>query len=398
MPVFSKQGLGLCRKAIERHVAAGYAPGAVALVACGDQVESFAAGTAEADGGRPMRRDTIFRIASMTKPITAAAVMMLIEDGRLSLDEPIDRLLPELADRRVLRSIDAEVDDTVPAARPITVRDLLTFQMGFGVVMAMPGTYPIQGAIEALDLAGFGMPDPRRPHDNDEWIRRLATLPLMAQPGTDWLYTTGSNVQGVLIARASGRSFGAFLEERILGPRGMGDTSLFVAAGKQERFVPAYQSVGGALAVFDDAATGGWSRPPPLEAGDSGLVSTVDDYLKFARLLLDRGRRGAKTLLSEQSVAAMSRNYLTPAQRAAGAPILAPASGWGFGMGVMVDDDDGEGIKSGTLHWTGGLGTSWFTDPASGLTAVVMTQRAFESPVLPGIHAEFQRAARKALA
>jgi CubicO group peptidase (beta-lactamase class C family) len=393
---FGETGIARLRAGIERHVVAGYAPGAVGLVAHRDQVETFAVGVTEIGGRSPMARDTIFRIASMTKPIIAAAVMMLVDDGRLRLDEPVDRLLPELADRRVLRSIDGEIEETVPAVRPITIRDLLTFQMGFGIVLAPPETYPIQRAISELGIVGFGPPDPTTAFDNDAWMHRLGTLPLMAQPGTNWLYTTGSNVQGVLIARASGQSLGTFLKERMFGPLGMADTGFSVTTAKLERFVPAYHVIDGRLALFDDAATGGWSRPPVFEQGDGGLVSTVDDYLKFARLLLADGRHGDRALLSEASVRAMTTNYLTPAQRAGGAPILGPAYGWGLGLAVAVEPDD-NGTNPGSLHWAGGFGTSWISDPANDLTAITLTQRLFESPVLPPLHLDFQVNARRAL-
>ena len=168
--------------------------------------------------GPDMRRDTIFRIASMTKPVTATAVMMLVEEGQLRLDEPVDRLLPELANRGVLRRIDAELDDTVPARRPITVEDLLTFRCGHGLILAPPGRYPIQKAI--ADLGIFGPPDRALPLEGDAWMQRLSGLPLLAQPGEDWLYGTGSNIQGVLVARASGQSLSRFCEERIFRPLG----------------------------------------------------------------------------------------------------------------------------------------------------------------------------------
>ena len=394
---FSSAGIARLQAGIEHHVAGGYAPGAVGLVACGDVVESFVVGHADLGRSQPMRRDMIFRIASMTKPITAAAVLMLIEDGKLALDEPVDRLLPELADRRVLRSIDAELDDTVPAVRPITVRDLLTFQMGLGIVLAPPGTHPIQRKLEDLAIMGFGPPDPTTPFDNDEWMRRLGTLPLMAQPGTDWLYTAGSNVQGVLVARASGQSLGTFFEERIFDPLGMRDTAFHVPPDKITRFHSGIKLEGEALAVYDDAATGGWSRPPIFEAGDAGLVSTVDDYLIFARLLLDRGRHQDRTLLSQASIEAMTTNHLTDAQRAAGSLILAPPYGWGFGLAVAVERD-AIGTNPGTIHWEGGLGTSWASDPTSGLTTILLTPRMFESPVMPPIHRDFLIAARQALA
>ena len=240
--------------------------------------------------GPPMQRNTIFRIASMSKPITAAAVMMLIDDGKLRLDEPVDHLLPELANRRVLRRLDGPIDDTVPARRAITVEDLLTFRLGWGLIIATPWKHPIQRAIAELRIVGFGPPDPPTPFDSDEWMRRLGTLPLFAQPGEQWLYTTGSDIQGMLIVRASGQPLSAFLADRIFGPLGMNDTGFHVPAAKIGRLATAYRPKDGTLVIADEPLRGKWSRPPLFEQGDAGLVSTADDYLAFARLLLRLGR------------------------------------------------------------------------------------------------------------
>lgn len=203
-------------------------------------------------GGPPLQRDSIFRIASLTKPITAAAAMILIDDGKLGLDEPIERCLPELANRRVLRRLDGPLDDTVPATRSITVRDLLTFTMGMGIAFAAPGSTPIQRAIDDLQL-GQGVPRPQAPPPPDEWLRRLGTLPLMHQPGEQWMYNTGCDVLGALIARASGRPFDSFLRERMLEPLGMIDTAFSVPADQRHRLVTSYlvDPRSGALQPFD---------------------------------------------------------------------------------------------------------------------------------------------------
>src|SRR5260370_517612 len=189
-----------------------------------------------------MGGDTIFRISSMTKPITAVATMILVEECKLRLDEPVDRLLPELANRKVLRRLDGPLDDTVPASRPITLRDLLTFRMGLGIIMGPPDLYPIQKAVTELQIVGFGPPNVSTPHEPGEWMRRLATLPLMHQPGEKWMYNTGSYVLGVLIARASGRPLETFFRERIFEPLGMKDTSFSVPAAKLERLAVVYQA------------------------------------------------------------------------------------------------------------------------------------------------------------
>jgi CubicO group peptidase (beta-lactamase class C family) len=218
----SRVRLGRMHDVMAGYVERGEVPGIVTLVSRRGEVHVDAIGRM-AIGGDPMRRDAIFRISSMTKPITAAATMILVEECKVRLNEPVDRLLPELAGRRVLKRLDGPLDDTVPAERPITVRGLLTFRMGFGMVMAPPDTYPIQRAVSEQRL-GQGMPEPSTPPAPDEWIRRLGTLPLMHQPGEKWMYNTGSDVLGVLIARASGQPLEAFFRERMFESLGMVDT------------------------------------------------------------------------------------------------------------------------------------------------------------------------------
>ena len=199
----SEARLGRMHNVMTGYVERGEVPGIVTLVSRGGEVHVDAIGMKVVGGADPMRRDTIFRIASMSKPIAAAAATILVEECKLRLDEPIDRLLPELADRKVLRRLEGPLEETVPANRPITVRDLLTLRMGFGMLMAPPGTYPIQKAISELQLFQ-GPAQPQTPPGPDEWIRRFGTLPLMHQPGERWMYHTGSDVLGVLIARAAG--------------------------------------------------------------------------------------------------------------------------------------------------------------------------------------------------
>jgi len=208
------------------------------LVARRGQVHVEAIGTTETGGSEPMRRDTIFRIASVTKQIAAAAAMTLIEECRLRLDDPVDGLLPELADRKVLTRIDAPLDDTVPAQRPITVRDLLTFLMGTGLVVAPPGQFPIQ---RALDEAGLSPGPAVTQVEPDEWMKRLGSLPLAHQPGEKWMYHTGSDALGVLMARATGLPLPELLAERIFGPLGMPDTGFHVPAATLHRLAAAYQ-------------------------------------------------------------------------------------------------------------------------------------------------------------
>jgi len=345
-----------------------------------------------------MRRDSIFRIASMTKAVTAAAVMMLAEEGRFRLDEPVDRLLPELANRRVLRRLDSELDDTVPATRPITIEDLLTFRCGLGIILAPPGTYPVQKAIADLGVngVGFGPPDPAMPLDGDAWMQKLNGLPLLAQPGEDWLYTAGSNIQGVLVERAFGQPLSVFFEERIFGPLGMKDTAFFVPPAKIDRLVHAYRSQNDGLIVSDEPTSGKWSRPPAFEQGDAGLASTADDYLAFARMLLAGGRHQGRALLSPGSVRAMTTNHLTPSQQAGGEMILGRGRGWGYGMSVVTDAVAGQPAP-GSFGWNGGYGSSWISDPSRDLTMILLTQHEFSRPSGDPIHEEFQSDVYRAL-
>lgn len=375
------------------HVTRGGVPGVVAGVARCDRPEVEVVGV-KAIGGADVRRDTIFRISSMTKPITAVATMILVEEKKIALDEPVDRLLPELADRRVLRAIDAPLDDTVPAKRAITVRDLLTFRMGMGIVLAPPGTHPIQRAMDGLEL-GQGLPAPQTPPPPDEWMRRLGTLPLMHQPGERWMYNTGADVLGVLVARASGVAFEDFLRERVFAPLGMDDTAFSVPASKIDRLATSYlvDPASGALDLYDPP-DGQWSRPPAFPLGAAGLVSTLDDMLAFGRMMLKHGTLGRARILSPESVVLMTTDALTTEQKASAAFPRGTFDrhGWGFGMAVVTRRDD-VGRERGAFGWDGGMGTSWWSDPKQRLVGVLLTQRAWASPEPPPVCRDFWRAA-----
>jgi CubicO group peptidase (beta-lactamase class C family) len=379
------------------YVERGEVPGLVTLVSRRGEAHVDAIGTKALGGSGPMQRDTIFRIASMTKPITAVATMILVEECKLRLDEPVDRLLPEMANRWVLKRLDGPLDDTVPANRPITVRDLLTFRMGFGMVMAPPGTYPIQKATDE-QLLGQGPPAPATPPAPDEWIRRLGTLPLMHQPGEKWMYHTGSDVLGVLIARASGQALETFLRERLFEPLGMKDTGFSVPAAQIDRLATAYwtNAETGALELYDEAKGGQWSRPPAFPSGGGGLVSTVDDYLVFGQMMLNKGKRGAARILSRPSVELMTTDHLTPEQKAEAGVFLGDNRGWGFGMSVVTRRDDVAG-SVGRFGWDGGLGTSSSSDPQEDLVGILLTQAAWTSPSPPGVYLDFWTSAYQAI-
>ena len=399
----SASGLSAARLARMHDVMAGYVergevPGIVTAVSRRGDAHVDAIGTKAVGGGAPVARDTIFRIASMTKPIIAVATLILVEECVLRLDEPVDRLLPELAGRRVLRALDAALDDTVPAQRPITVRDLLTFRIGFGIVMAPPDTYPIQRAMTEL-LLGQGPPGASTPPP-DEWLRRLGTLPLMYQPGERWVYHTGSDVLGVLIARAAGQPLEAFLRERIFEPLGMRDTGFSVPAAGLDRLATSYWTnpQTRALDLYDDAKTGQWSRPPAFPSGGGGLVSTVDDYMAFGQMMLNVGRHERTRILSRASIETMTTDQLTPAQKAVSGLIndYFDSHGWGFGVAMATRRTDVAGsIRS--FGWVGGLGTSWRSDPREVMVGILLTQASWTSPNPPNVALDFWTSAYGAI-
>jgi CubicO group peptidase (beta-lactamase class C family) len=388
------------------HVERGEVAGLVALLARHDEVHAVALGVQDLDVGTPMRRDSIFRIASMTKPVTAAAAMILVEEAKLRLDDPVDRLLPELADRRVLRSLESSLDDMVPANRPITLRDLLTFRAGFGAVMAPPGQYPIQAAIEQAGLAPGPNPLPFGP---DEFLRRLGGLPLMHQPGERWMYHTGSDVLGVLVARAAEMTLADFLAERIVAPLGMTDTAFSVPDGKLHRLATCYRTDAetGELAIYDRAHGGLWASPPAFQSGGGGLVSTADDFLAFGRMMLRGGRHGTLRILARPTVELMTTDHLTPAQKAASPffPGFWDTNGWGFGVAVNTARDgltvstaqDGLGPKPGSYGWVGGFTTAWRSAPAEDVVGIVLAQRLMSGPALPAVIADFWTHAYQAI-
>ena len=380
---FDQAVLARIDRIVEQAVEQGQAPGIVAAVARGPAVHVTTAG-AMTVGGAPMRRDTLFRISSITKPMTAAVVLSLVEDGLLDLDGPIDALAPELADRRVLRHPDGPLDRTVPAQRPITVRDLLTFTWGFGMQGAMfiaPEPWPVVAAAAERGLATFGPPQPGSTPDPDTWMARLGELPLLAQPGERWLYSSGSQVLGVRAARAAGAPFGDVLRERLLGPLGMSDTGF--GAADTARLATAYERRDGLLAVTDPP-DGQWSRPPLFPDGAAGLVSSADDVVAFGRMLL----RGGDPVLTPATVAEMTRDQLTAAQRANVWPGFSLLSGRGWGYGLSVLDD-------GRYTWEGGSGSAWSNVPAQDLTVAVLTQRASDETGLPAVCYEVLAAAQE---
>jgi CubicO group peptidase (beta-lactamase class C family) len=393
----SRVRLGRMHDVMTDHVERGKVPGIVTLVSRRGEAHVDAIGTKAFGGSDSMRRDTIFRVASVTKPIVAAAAMILVEECALHLDEPVDWWLPELADRRVLRTIDSPLDDTVHANRPITLRDLLTFRLGIGAVMVFPPRYPIQQAMAEAGVA----PGPTLPaHAQDELMKRFGSLPLVHQPGERWLYNSGSDIQGVLISRVAGMSLEEFLRERIFEPLGMNDTAFSVPASKLDRLASSYWTnfETGEFEVFDGVDDSRWASPPVFESGAGGLVSTVDDLLAFGQMMLKGGKHGNERILSRPSVELMTTDHITPEQKALSDffPDFWDSHGWGFGVSIVTRRSD-IAATPGRYGWEGGYGTSWYVDPKEELIGILMTQRVWDGPSPPSVLLDFWTSAYRAI-
>jgi CubicO group peptidase (beta-lactamase class C family) len=366
---------------LESHVRRGHVAGAVGLVALGDSVLVTSAGVQDLQTHTEMRRDTMFRIASMTKPVTAAAAMLLVDEGKIALDGPVDRWLPELAERRVLRTPEAPLDDTVPAERPITLEDLLTLRAGIGWIQSGPLAEEMArlGVAPGPDVIQFGA---------DEFMARIGRLPLASQPGTRWHYHTAADILTVLITRIAGAPLDAFLHDRIFAPLGMRDTGFYVPAEKLGRLATCYQlDEHGRLTIYDRGAGGQYSAAPPFP---TELVSTADDYLTFARMLIQDGA----PLLSPASAQRMRQDHLTPAQKAASPffPGFWDNTGWGYG-GAITTNRVSAGPHAGSYGWAGGFGTSFTIDPAADFITMTLTQRVMRTADDTAIADEFRAAA-----
>ncbi|MFF8785127.1 serine hydrolase domain-containing protein [Streptomyces sp. NPDC015125] len=370
---------------METYIGEGPVPGAVALVARGGRVEVQAAGSADAEGSSPMARDSIFRIASLTKPVVAAAVMMLVDEGRIALDDPVATWLPELASPSVVRTPDGPVDDVVPAAGPITVFDLLASRAGYG----FPSDFSLPAVGPLFSDLKQGPPQPQLVPAPDAWMAALSRIPLLHQPGDGWLYNTCSDIQGVLIARVSGRPLPEFLAERLFEPLGMTDTGFEVPAGKLDRFT-SYCRLGPAGdRELVDAPDGQWSSRPAFPSGAGGLVSTVDDWHAFAGMLLADGSADGRPLLSPASVRQLTTDHLTRAQRDAGRLFL-EGQGWGFGGSVDIEAIDPWNVP-GRYGWVGGTGTTAHLTPSTGVVAILLTQLELAGPTPPALMRDFWR-------
>jgi CubicO group peptidase (beta-lactamase class C family) len=360
-----------------RHIDAGTVPGAVALRG-GRDPEVVAAGLASVDGD-PMRDDAIMRIQSMTKPITSVAALRLVEAGRLGLDQSVEAWLPELADRRVLTSPAAPLDDTVPAHRPITLRHLLTMGSGYG--MGWVDT-PLQKAM--ADNGTAVGPEPLT-LGADEWFARLAELPLAFQPGEGWRYHHSFAVVGILIARLTGRPLGEHLAEDLFDPLGMPDTSFWVPKEKLDRLPAAYRHGDSGLEETEPARGGFYAGPPPFDVSHGEVVSTARDYHRFLRTLVDDGRADGTPSISDVHLRQMTTDQVPAENKTPDSffPGFWDGTGWGFGVGIETG-----GSRRGRYGWSGGQGTNFYVDP-DGTVGILLTQVEMGAQMAPMIN-EFQ--------
>lgn len=385
---FSSVRLARLHDALQRHVDSGSVPGLVALVSQRGREHLEVIGHTGFETTAPMARDTLFRLASTTKPITAVGAMTLIEECRLRLDDPVDAWLPELRNRKVLRTIDSPLDDTVPANRPITVRDLLTFRSGYGEMTFLSPTSPLQQA-----LADARLPLSEWPFvgSNDEFMARLGRLPLAHQPGERWMYHMSAEILGVLIARVTGQSLERFLQERIFQPLSMTDTTFHVPARSLGRLPACYGTdmVTGKLVVLEGAGAGYATRPGVFESGAGGLVSTADDLIAFGRMMLLDGD-GDERVLSRPAIELMTMDHIAPAEKAL-SPFFAgywDTRSWGLGLGIVTTRRDLSDAP-GRFGWDGAFGTSFYVDPKEELVGALMIQRRPDRLALPPVVTDF---------
>ena len=362
---------------LRRHVEAGTVPGAVALLGSGD-VPVVAVGAA-AVGGGPMRDDAIMQIQSMTKPITSVAALRLVEAGRLGLDQSLEEWLPELADRRVLSSPTAALDDTVPARRAITLRHLLTNSSGYGMALF---SSPLQQA-----MVDNGTEEGAEPPtlSAEKWLTRLAELPLAFQPGEGWRYHHSFSLLGILIARLVGRPLGEYLAEDLFVPLGMTDTALWVPYEELDRLPAAYRHGDDGLIETEPAGGGFYAGPPPFDVSHGQLVSTVRDFHRFARMLAAGGQVDRTPIISADHLGQMISDQVPAESKTPESffPGFWDGMGWGFGVGVQT-----EGPRRGRYGWSGGQGTDFFVDP-DGTVGILLTQVELGAQMMPLIE-EFQ--------
>ena len=369
---FVDAALAQIPSALQAVVDAGDLSGFVTLLwRKGEVAQVNTLGHRDVEAGLPMTRDTLFRIASMTKPVTTVAALMLLEEGKLKLDDPISRWLPEFADMVVLRDAAGPVDDTYPAPREITVEDLMTHRAGLAYAFTSVG--PIAQAHE--DALGPPLGGHMTP---DAWLAKLGSLPLSFPPGERFHYSHATEVLGFLVARIEGKPLGQVLKDRIFTPLGMQDTDFWAPPEKRDRMAKLYR-IDPETDRLQDVSFPHVDSQPVFEPGGGGLVSTADDYLKFARMMLGKGEVDGVRLVKASTIEMMAANRLTEVQRAIpfmGMPFWM-GQGFGLGLSVVMDAEKhawmGAG-STGSFGWPGAFGTWWQADPARDLIAIYLIQ------------------------
>jgi CubicO group peptidase (beta-lactamase class C family) len=370
----SSSRLRRIRPWLKAYVDSGKIPGAATLVARQGQVVFFDMyGMADRERARPIAADTIFRIYSMTKPLTSVAAMMLVEQGLIRLDEPVDRFVPELADMTVFVGGDHENYQTEPAREPITLKHLLTHTSGltYDFVRATP-VDKLYRNNRIFHVSGDGT--------LAEMMTRLGALPLLAHPGAEWNYSVSTDALGYLIERVSGQAFDRYLSENVLEPLGMTDTGFHVPQAKHERFASCYAYAGeNAMTLTDPPDTGRFSAPRTIFSGGGGLVSTMTDYLRFALMLMNKGELDGTRLLGRKTVEYITTNHLPGDMASMGQPRFSEASyegiGFGLGFSVVLDPTRSQVMESvGTYAWGGAASTAFWCDPIEDITTIFLTQ------------------------
>jgi CubicO group peptidase (beta-lactamase class C family) len=334
------------------------------------------AGHTDLERGRPVREDAIYRIYSMTKPVTSVALLMLLEEGRIALDDPVSRYIPGFAGLGVFAGASNGNFVTTPPARPMQVVDLLRHTSG--LTYDFHYRTPVDAAYRRMGVGALGTNGGLA-----AMVAQLERLPLEFSPGERWTYSVATDVAGYLVEKISGMRFGDFLRNRILQPLGMHDTDFFVASGKLDRFANCYQVKDGKLVVQDDAFASAFAAPPALESGGGGLVGTAGDYMRFCRMLLNGGSLDGTQLLSPKTVTLMTMNHLPGGVQMTDimpSTILFNETGYaglGFGLGVAVTVDVPATRLPGSVGefaWGGAAGTAFFVDPKEDMAVVFMTQ------------------------
>ena len=393
---FTPEGLARVDQALGELIAGKQLAGAVTLVARkGKVVHRSVQGLKDIAKGEPLAQDTIFRIYSMTKPVTAVAMMILHDQGLWSPDDPIARHLPEFEGVKVLSGVGADgALQTVAADHPPTLRELMThtagFSYGFDPQNPLDAAYIAAGVWSAASLA--------------EMMTRLATLPLAYQPGAKWLYSLSMDVQGAIIEKLSGQTLPDFMRERIFQPLGMVDTDFYVPADKMARLATLYRHTKAqGLSVMERPLLGrDATRIPRLASGGGGLFSTAADYARFAQMLLNRGELGGVRILQPASVGLMTANHLSDELLAAGHGVglqqIRPGFGYGFNGAVFHDPTTaGSKVGSGTYQWDGAAGTWFWIDPENEILYVGLIQRMAEDGA-PSVQAMTQQLIAEAMA